>query len=1636
MPHRVVRMLRSFGNAALHLLRRIAGSPLVHTTADAQPTSNGRATSQETTRQVVHTPARTGARNDGGIGATTGSRSSFHRILVRRFMFRRAAFAMLLAGGAGTVYGQGYSTWSGISGSPDSDDVVNFTAGRMTGTLRITERQNLNASAGFFVQGGPTPGFPGGNFSPVDPAGLVNFINVNMSWAQADNWMRYRLIFDHPVTDPVLAFYNMDGGRYQLGGTITRLSGNGTFEVSAPYINNTTNVAQGGGCTITPGEGCGSVRLSGTYNASTPINSFYQVGISSGDSNGLAIYVPGDYGDAPASYGSVSHVVGSGMRLGSSITADAGDFNSAAASGDTDDALPFLSFVGNVATYTVSNIPMNGVLAGAQLCGWIDFNRNGTFDSNERACSPTLAAGTTSTSLTWTVPTGNAFVAGVSYARLRLTTDTAQLASPNNQAWDGEVEDYRINLFPRITLTKALVPATDAGRFNLSVSPAFVAGTGTATNVGDGGTTGVAVANLGTSVTISETAGTSPPTTLADYASTMVCIGRAGGQIASGTTSATFTTIPAANSSVSTPAAAGDSNATVINCTVTNRAAPTLTVRKTSQGGVGTFDFSGTNGVANHSITTVTSGTAVNGAVQRLTTIGAATNVTEAAATGYSTTANCTGLGSGGTATYNAGTRTIALDAAATAAGSAIVCDFTNTAVVNLAVTKTATPNGTYLPGQSLNYTITVTNNGPAAASGISVTDTVPSNVTVSNWTCSASGAGNDCDTTAAGTDASGSTNTINLPNVSLASGSSLTITVTGTAALSATGNIVNTATATPPTGTTCTTPPCARTSSVTNTDGGAPQLTIVKTATPGAFAAGQPGTYSLQVSNTGSSSTSGTISVSDPLPAGITATLPITATGWDCSTSTTTQVNCSTTSVLLPGNNAPVINVNVAVASGVANPVVNTATVQGGGDSTCPATTARCQSTTTTPTNAPRLDVTKTLAGNLVVGQPSTYTIQVRNGGTGDTLAGTVTDTVPNGLTIGAVSTDCAVSGQVVTCNIAAGMSPGQSISYTVEVTPQASTAGQSVTNTAVANNGGDPTCPAAAHCTGTTTNTVNAPQLLLTKSASPDPFVVNAQGNYTLTLTNNGTAATTAATTISDTLPGGLTIGAMPAGCTLAGQAVTCTVAAGLATNSPVSFVIPVTPQSSLAGLSVTNTATATGGDDTSCAASADPTTLPARCRPSITTNVSAPRLDIVKSASGNSFVVGVPASYTLQVTNSGSAATTGDATVSDVVPADLTINSAPGCTISGQTVTCTIPAPLATGTSTSFTINVTPTAAASGQNLTNTATVQGGGDPTCPADTTHCSSTVDVPVDAPRLVVVKTASAASFMVGQPAGYTITVTNTGVVATTAEAAVVDTVPASLTIGAPLPADCTANGQDVRCTIATGLAPNAPVRFVIPVTPTQAAAGTTVSNTATVGGGGDMLCPLPMPKRASKGGPVDPNCSSTVDVPVGDRVADLQLVKTDNDSMGAPGKPITWTLTTTNAGPDEATDVVVTDPLPPGLTYVSASGNGWTCALDGGAVRCTRASLANGATAVITLTLAVPQNYVGPNPIVNTADVTSAVPDPTPPNNHGSDGTPILRQAVTQVPALHWPALLGMIVMLAGFALVAQVQRRRIGRK
>lgn len=191
----------------------------------------------------------------------------------------------------------------------------------------------------------------------------------------------------------------------------------------------------------------------------------------------------------------------------------------------------------------------------------------------------------------------------------------------------------------------------------------------------------------------------------------------------------------AGNATVSgtAPGTAGASGSVVVTLL------PSVIVAKTSTGGVGTFSFTGTNGVTPQSLTTITAGTTVAGTPQLLTSAAASTVITESPIAGFSLSAiNCTGLGSGGTATVDLTARSVTLTAAAISAGVAVTCTFTNP--IGLTVQKLSyvvwdpvngAVNPKAIPGAEVRYCITLTNGAasPAATAPV-INDTIPAGET------------------------------------------------------------------------------------------------------------------------------------------------------------------------------------------------------------------------------------------------------------------------------------------------------------------------------------------------------------------------------------------------------------------------------------------------------------------------------------------------------------------------------------------------------------------------------------------------------------------------------------------------------------------------------------------------------------------------------------------------------------------------------------------------------------------------------------------------------------------------------------------------------------------------------------------
>src|SRR5207248_479038 len=120
---------------------------------------------------------------------------------------------------------------------------------------------------------------------------------------------------------------------------------------------------------------------------------------------------------------------------------------------------------------------------------------------------------------------------------------------------------------------------------------------------------------------------------------------------------------------------------------------------------------------------------------------------------------------------------------------------------------------------------------------------------------------------------------------------------------------------------------------------------------------------------------------------------------------------------------------------------------------------------------------------------------------------------------------------------------------------------------------------------------------------------------------------------------------------------------------------------------------------------------------------------------------------------------------------------------------------------------------------------------------------------------------------------------------------------------------------------------------------------------------------------------------------------------KTDGSASAVPGGNVTYTVTVTSAGPSTVTGATVTDPLPAGTTFVSAT-NGATYSAGTNTVSFTAGSLASGDSASFQLTLAVSPSATGS--LSNTATVSppGGVTDPTPGNNGATDTDTLTPQA------------------------------------
>jgi hypothetical protein len=155
-----------------------------------------------------------------------------------------------------------------------------------------------------------------------------------------------------------------------------------------------------------------------------------------------------DYGDAPASYGTLRANGGAehnsaGPRLGDLRDAETDGVPNTAADGDgaDDDGVTFGLLRAGEAGATIT-INVQNAAAGARVDAWIDFNGDGLWAGADEHVVDSASVVDGDNSFTFSVSPSAAL--GTTYARVRVSTAGHQ--GPTGFAADGEVEDYAVTV--------------------------------------------------------------------------------------------------------------------------------------------------------------------------------------------------------------------------------------------------------------------------------------------------------------------------------------------------------------------------------------------------------------------------------------------------------------------------------------------------------------------------------------------------------------------------------------------------------------------------------------------------------------------------------------------------------------------------------------------------------------------------------------------------------------------------------------------------------------------------------------------------------------------------------------------------------------------------------------------------------------------------------------------------------------------------------------------------------------------------------------------------------------------------------------------------------------------------------------
>jgi len=496
------------------------------------------------------------------------------------------------------------------------------------------------------------------------------------------------------------------------------------------------------------------------------------------------------------------------------------------------------------------------------------------------------------------------------------------------------------------------------------------------------------------------------------------------------------------------------------------------------------------------------------------------------------------------------------------------------------------------------------------------------------------------------------------------------------------------------------------------------------------------------------------------------------------------------------------------------------------------------------------------------------------------------------------------------------------------------------------------------------------------------PATSVRGGNFTYSITVTNAG-PATAQNVVVDDPIPASLTNPVVSGqGCVIQNGVVRCTIgtlAMGEQRVITVNVQVPAAVQS-CQNTSVTNTATLTSTNDTT----------PANNTSTVTTQLQCPvtqQADLQIQLTGPSSIVrGNVATYSAVVKNNGPSASP-NTIVGYPVPAGTTFNAAQSdsrCTLQNNTIFCNL-GTMAVNQQTTLAIalNVTATLICQAGSILNQTAVQGDlQDPNMQNNQASFTTQVTCAQGTGADVSVLKTGPTSIVRGQNITYQLVVSNAGP-ASASGVTLSDIVPTGLTL-ITAGSGCTLTNGTINCalgTIATGQSRSLSFTFA-----TQAQTGTCTAGSIT----NTAIAATSSTDQNAQNNQSSATTQLTCPTTIG---KDISIQKT-GPSVVTRGDNFSYTLTVTNSGPATATGVVVTDVLPSGLVFVSASAE---CANSVGTITCQAGTIPATQSRTFTITVSTPAiASCNQASITNTGTATSSGGDNNNANNSSSLTTQI----------------------------------------